>query len=243
MHKFFDRHAKVALMFSGGRDSLACLHLCQPFLDQITVVWVNPGNPYPETIAQMAEVRASVPNFIEVPGNQPDFIRDFGYPADVVPMSMTKMGRAFSRTPGVVVTSYMACCSANLWEPAARHIENAGYTGVIRGDRLEDALKPPLQSGDILNGVEYLFPLEQYTAAQVLDLVGQSLPKSYARGVRTSLDCMNCTAYMAHNGERLADLKTTSPKTYSEVCNVINAVAQELGSHIKLIDESGVIHG
>lgn len=239
MRNFFDRHEKIALMFSGGRDSIACLQLCREYLEKITVVWVNPGNPYPETVAQMAAIRETVPNFIEVPGAQPEFIKEFGYPVDVVPLGMTPMGRAFSRKPGVAVTSYMACCSANLWVPAAEHVAREGYTGVIRGDRLEDALRPPLRSGDVLRGVEYLFPVEEYTAAQVLELVGSSIPASYTRGVNTSLDCMNCTAYLAHNGARLTDLKTVSPGAYAEVKSVITAVAHELIDHMKLINESG----
>jgi PP-loop superfamily ATP-utilizing enzyme len=51
----FDRHAKAILFFSGGKDSLACLHLLREYWDRVLVVWANPGEALPELRAQMDE--------------------------------------------------------------------------------------------------------------------------------------------------------------------------------------------
>ena len=48
MQDFFNRHEKIALMFSGGRDSLACLELYRDYLDKMTLIWVNTGANFPE---------------------------------------------------------------------------------------------------------------------------------------------------------------------------------------------------
>ena len=37
----FARHERVFLSFSGGKDSLAILHLCEPYRDRLSLVWVN----------------------------------------------------------------------------------------------------------------------------------------------------------------------------------------------------------
>ena len=53
MREYLDRHDKIALQFSGGKDSLAVLYLCKEWWNKITVVWLNTGSAFPETIAQM----------------------------------------------------------------------------------------------------------------------------------------------------------------------------------------------
>ncbi len=240
MRDFFARHSRVALMFSGGRDSIACLKLCAEFLPQITVVWVNPGNPYPETVEQMRKVREGVPHFEVVMGQQPEFIRKNGYPLDLVPIGMTALGRTFRRVDGISAVSFIDCCATNMWQPAAEHIASAGYTGVIRGDKRADELKPPLDSGDTRGGVEFLFPLESWTEDDVTRFVGGELPASYRRGVRTSLDCMNCTAYLSHNAERIRDLATVDPEAHAEVRAVLRSAAEEIERHRGEILETGV---
>ena len=35
---------RVALAFSGGKDSQACLELLRPHLDRVTVYWLNTGS-------------------------------------------------------------------------------------------------------------------------------------------------------------------------------------------------------
>lgn len=227
---FFDRHSKVALFFSGGRDSIACLLLCRPFWDRISVVWVNAGNPYPETMAQMQRIAALVPQFIEVKGHQPEFIREHGHPVDVVPLGMTATGRTLARTAGPVVVPFTQCCNANLWQPGATFVRAMGYTGIIRGDKETDPLKPSVRSGETVNGIEHLFPLEAMSEAEVHAMVLESglMPPHYLRGINTSLDCMNCTAYLEHNIERLTELRTTHPAVHAEVAAVLEEVKHQV---------------
>lgn len=225
LHEFMQRHTKVALLFSGGRDSVACLRMCEPWLKDLDVVWFNPGNPYPETVEQMKRLRAEVPRFIEVVGEQPAFIAAHGHPVDMVPLPMTVMGRSLARTAGLNVIPAFSCCAHNIWEPMRGFIKSSGYTGIIRGDKDADALRAPVQSGDVLDGVEFMFPIERWSDEQVSAYCGSDLPASYKRGLRTSLDCINCTGYLMHNVERINDLKTTAPAVHAEVMEVLRRVA------------------
>ena len=49
--KLFNRHQKAVLAFSGGKDSLVCLHLCRDYRDKIDVCWVNTGAMLPHMAA------------------------------------------------------------------------------------------------------------------------------------------------------------------------------------------------
>ena len=53
-----DKHKKIALQCSGGKDSLALLHLMWPFWDKLTVYWLDTGDSFPETEERMASVAA-----------------------------------------------------------------------------------------------------------------------------------------------------------------------------------------
>lgn len=43
MKHIIDRHERVVLFFSGGKDSLTCLLLLRPYWDRLTVCWINTG--------------------------------------------------------------------------------------------------------------------------------------------------------------------------------------------------------
>lgn len=228
--EFFLRHEKVALLFSAGKDSAACLKLLAPWLNRLVVVWVNPGNPYPETVEYMEQVMRTVPNFLILQGTQPAYIREHGYPVDAVPIHVFKAGNR--------VNPWWNCCKANLWDPTAKLWTVLGFTGVIRGQKEADGFHFTIKSGDVVGGVEFLHPLETWTDEDVVKYVGaENLPSSYHRGLKSSLDCIDCTAHLGHSPGRLMDLKARHPETYSkispileEVRGVLNPVLAELNN-------------
>lgn len=63
-----NRHKKVAVEVSGGRDSLACLYLLRPYWNRFWVYWLNSGDSFPEVVQLMERVRARVPHFVEIAG-------------------------------------------------------------------------------------------------------------------------------------------------------------------------------
>ena len=145
MNEFLDRHEKIALMFSGGRDSIACLELYRAYLDKITVVWVNTGANFPEIEEYMDQL--NVPNFVEVRTNQPLSIELNGHPVDVLPVNYSSIGQAVTSHKNIKLRTYFDCCAENQWIPAHLKIEELGITCVIRGQRQAESHKNPIKSG------------------------------------------------------------------------------------------------
>lgn len=240
MNEFLDRHEKIALMFSGGRDSIACLELYRAYLDKITVVWVNTGANFPEIEEYMDQL--NVPNFVEVRTNQPLSIELNGHPVDVLPVNYSSIGQAVTSHKNIKLRTYFDCCAENQWIPAHLKIEELGITCVIRGQRQAESHKNPIKSGEVLDGVEYVFPILNWSDQDVLEYlksknieITERLSMSHS-----SLDCWNCTAYVADSKERFEYIKKHYPQEHEKVVNLLkkidNVVTAEL-SKIRQITE------
>lgn len=232
---FFSRHQRVMLQFSAGKDSAACLYLLEPFWDRLTVAWMNPGNPTREVVEYMARIAKLVPSFLEVKGNQPEWIRRNGYPVDVLPFHSTRLGKIASDKPVMRFAPAENCCRANMWEPLAREVISGDYTGVIRGQKSCDSLKIPVTSGQVIEGIEYLFPLQDWSDEQVFDFIGPNLPPAYARGLRSSVDCRNCTAYAEEHQGLVEDLLHEEPDAASEIRAVHLELDRQLSEYIAVL--------
>jgi len=239
----FSRHERVALMFSGGKDSLACLYYCQEYLDRLTVVWVNTGANFAEIEEAAAVLRDRVPHFLEVRSDQPSAIERSGYPVDVLPVQYTELGQSHTSAKSIMLRSYTDCCRENLWVPAAQAIAEHGFTAVIRGQRLDEEHKAPVRSGFTENGIEYVFPIESWAKSQVLEYLE-------ANGVSTdnrlqmehsSLDCWNCTAFCASGKERMSYIKANHPEKHAKVVALLkqidNAVTEQMSGVRALLAE------
>lgn len=234
MKEFFDRHEKVALMFSGGRDSIACLHLVEEYLDKVALVWVNTGAAFPEIVEFMEGVRKLVPNFLEVQTNQPASIKANGYPTDVVPVSFTKFGQACTTEKPIKLRSYMECCSENFWVPADKAARDLGVTAIIRGQRSSEAHRSPFKSGDTFEGVEYLFPIHHWDDEDVtkyLEIKGVVLDERLSMS-HSSLDCWNCTAFCGDSTERMKYIKKNHPEKFAEVIKLLGRIDSAVTSEL-----------
>jgi phosphoadenosine phosphosulfate reductase len=211
---------KTALQFSGGKDSLALLHLWREKLDRTLVCWVNTGAAYPETIQQMQKVRDSVPNFLEINSDQPKDVKTNGFPTDLVPLHFTPQGRSAVFTGlHYRMQDTFSCCSTNIWQPLHQAVVERGITTVLRGQKNVDTYKAPFRSGYSEDGVTYLFPLEDWTDAEVFDYLKQNnvpLPLHYTQGEKKSHDCWNCTGYLDEDAGRIGNLP---PDQQNEVIN------------------------
>ena len=116
MQDFLNRHEKIALMFSGGRDSLACLELYRDYLDKMTLIWVNTGANFPEIEDYMDQL--NVPNFVEVRTNQPLSLEVNGHPVDILPVNFSNIGQAVTSQKDIKLRTYFDCCAENQWIPA-----------------------------------------------------------------------------------------------------------------------------
>jgi 3'-phosphoadenosine 5'-phosphosulfate sulfotransferase (PAPS reductase)/FAD synthetase len=222
----------TVLQFSGGKDSLACLYLFEQQWDEILVVWLNTGAVLPEGIAFMERIRERVPHFLEIKSQQT--ISERGWPADLVPTRETSLGQLatgkWPKEAPYLFQSRFDCCAATLWHPLHQAMKQVSAKVVIRGQKRSDAMRSPLIDGQKVDGIEYQFPLEHWSDAEVerflrerdlAPICGEFIPNS-------SLDCWNCTAYLDESGPKLEYLKAHHPKKHAQVMEVLGHLSKAI---------------
>jgi len=229
-----EQHGRAVLNFSGGKDSLATLELCKPYLDKITVLFGDTGDTFPHVLKFVHETmeRFNVKNFVSIRPPRPfhvSMIED-GLPGDLVPSSCTPAGRYFHREDGLRIRPWFYCCATNVWHPMLSYAKDNGFTLVIRGQR-DSELAKGVDNGHIEDGIEFYFPLTDWSEDQVFAFIeerGLTLPFHYSEGVIDSLDCMSCTAPFYAGKEasvaRLKFMKEYYPVQYHEACDNISQI-------------------
>lgn len=233
MKNVLEKHTKIALQVSGGRDSMACLYRLheEGLLHLVTVYWLNTGAAFPETKAIMDHVRELAPNFVEIAGNQPEVIARFGMPTDILPRTSTPIGVVTGQSPVLMQDTY-SCCARVVMEPMHRRMLQDEVTLIIRGQRANDGHRSPLSSGDTELGIEYLFPIEDWTAEQVdsyLREQGGPIHPAYEFMTQTP-DCMTCSGWWEDN--RAAFLKARHPEAYAEYQRRLDIIRENVEPHI-----------
>jgi len=197
---------KVALQFSGGRDSLALLLYMQPEWNSLTVYHTSTGDDFPETIALCEKVRKVVPHFEYIQGDSPGVRGRYGPPSDLlIP------GAAEWPFPEKHFKDYVPmqdrnwCCYRSLMEPMHQRMIDDGITVILRGQRSSDMAQGILKSGTIYDGVQLLYPIHSWTDDQVDDFIlerGWRPPPFYAEGCKDTPNCMTCTAWLEYGGQQ-----------------------------------------
>lgn len=231
----------TVLQFSGGKDSLACLYLFEPQWEELAVAWVNTGAAFPEVLELMDQVRARVPDFREIRTSQT--IERAGYPVDLLPIGATPVGAYLEgRRGGAHFQSRNACCAASIWIPMHQAMKDWGVKVVIRGQKRCDRRRSTIADGEVLDGIEYRFPLEDWSDEDVCRYLREcdvALPRNYLEGMRTGLDCWNCTAYLDDQGGRFEYMRAHHPEKFEHVRAVLRdyraALTRELSPIVRTI--------
>lgn len=202
LETLFATHKKIALQFSGGRDSLAMLLLLRAHWSKLTVYFCDSGDIFPETARLVKEVAGLVPNFVRVAG-----VPQTQLPSDVL---TTK-----ELLPQLYGTSFIQareeCCAKTLMEPMHRQMLADGITLIFRGQRSSDF--PQAYSGTV-DGRTVFFPVFSWSAEDVEEYIqsaGFKVPRYYSEGMTSAPDCMHCTAWLEHGAVRY--LTKFYPKT------------------------------
>lgn len=237
MASMLDRHERIALQLSGGRDSLACLFLFKNFLSKITVYWLNTGDAYPETLEMIKKAKLLCPNFIEVNGDRHNSISDFGLVTDLLPASCTPLGLAAGQS-AIRMQDSRSCCLRVRMIPLHQKMKADGITLIIRGQRQSDKDKSPLVSGDIEDGIEYCFPIQTWSdldVNQYLTSVGVVLPKIYDY-LDSTPECLHCTGWW--DMDRTKYLKVHHAEVYDQYIASLDSIKQEVEKHINHFNQS-----
>lgn len=234
MKDIIERHEHIALQVSGGRDSIACLYLMRPYWDRMTVYWLDTGAAYPETQSTMEQIRAMVPNFVRVQGRQPEVIEQFGPPTDILPVSATPMGVS---NGGIPMQDRYSCCLRSIMLPLHQRMIEDGITLIIRGQKDADRLKSIVRSGETHDGIEYLFPIEDWDAKRVMAYLieqGAPIPRFYEM-LNGTPDCMTCSAYWEEGAS--AYLKRYHFQQYQETQRRLDIIREAIGTHIAAFNQ------
>lgn len=223
-----DRHDRVAFHLSGGRDSVAALYAMRPYWGRMTVYHLDTGDQFPEVASVIARVQGNGVDLVRIQSSSPDFHRAVGLPSDLVPVDNEAFGRMVSGEK-VAITSRYACCASVIMRPIHERMLADGITLIVRGQRRQDFASPPMLSGQSDGGIELLFPIEDWTDDQVDQFIqegGLPVAPFYAAGMKTTPDCMGCTAWWGDG--RLGYMKANHPARHAEVELRIAVISQEI---------------
>lgn len=223
----------TALLFSGGRDSLVLLHILEPYLDGVLVMWVNTGAAYESTIKQMAQLRDSIPHFFEVTTDQPMDIEKWGYPTDILPVRHDIQLHGYLEPK--LQTTY-SCCAKNIWLPAQLALIDKKIETCYIGAREEEDMKDHRWEG-MRAGITWKFPLRKWTKQMVLDYeIKHNLvvPPYYSAGEEKSRDCWNCTGYL---WERKVSILNLPFYQKEEVIGRLQLIGDAVGNEKKHLAE------
>lgn len=231
LQPFFDKHERLALQFSGGKDSLACLYLLKPWWDRLIVIWTNPGDPFPETLELIEKVKGLVSEFHEVKGNSYGS-SSFAFPVDTLPVRATSVGRQVEPDGAkVTLRSRWDCCWQNFWLPMTQKVKELGVTIIFRGQRNSETLRAPIKEGSRdPSGAEIVLPINDWSADQVFAFLkeqGVEIPRFY-EFMNASPDCMRCTAFSDDQRGKYKYLAKYHPKVAEEYALRIRLIAREL---------------
>lgn len=233
MNEILSKHEKIVLHFSGGKDSVACLLLLREWWDKITVMWCNTGDMFPENEAIVRDFQKILPHFVEIKSDVKAFMKEHGFPSDVVPVFHSTIGRQISGENKIRISNAIECMAFNMWIPIANATKELGATLVIRGQRNYENMKSPINSGHIEAGVEYYFPLESWSQTDVLDylkLQGFPVPEHFYFE-ESSMDCMSCTACCSSFADREDYMKRRHPAQHQEnkknIASILSAINAE----------------
>ena len=231
MMEILNAHERIALQLSGGRDSMACLYLLRDHLHRMTVYWVNTGDAFPETLEVIEHAKAIASNFVEVAGDALAVRRAFGLPSDIVPVSHTPAG-IIGTDRGFLLQNRYDCCYRVMMLPMHQRMVEDGITLIIRGQRNSDDVKGPLRSGESDMGVQYLFPIEDWSSEQVMTYLreqGAPIPRFY-EAMETLPDCMGCTAWWSEG--RAAYLAAHHSEQHAAYQAGLDAIRGAMAEHI-----------
>jgi 3'-phosphoadenosine 5'-phosphosulfate sulfotransferase (PAPS reductase)/FAD synthetase len=225
-----NRHERIALQFSGGKDSLTLVHLMRPHWDRLTIYHTDTGDLLPEVKEIVAEVEAMVPNFRRINTDAKGWTASVGLPTDLMPTSSTPIGAALGMESAAIVDRF-TCCAQNLMLPMHRRMLEDGITLVIRGTKRVDTVRMAATSGDTTAGYEIWLPLTDWSHDDVfayLKKVGAPICRVYEHKVNAP-ECATCPAWW--NEGRTAYLSKYHPELYREYRAKLAVVAAEVTPH------------
>lgn len=224
---------KIALLFSGGKDSRALIELFRPHLDGIVIYHCDTGDMFPETREYVATVAATVPHFRRIETNAPAWIAANAIPSDLAPLDCSPLV-ALCRGRGPTIVSQLECCAHNQWIPIADRLAADGITLEIHGQRDSDwADWGGPRDTPLRNGIEEWRPIRGWSDDDVfayLKSCGVTLARFAGEGTPSGPDCATCPAGWSPG--RGAYLRKHHPELAAKYHGHLRAHAARIEPHL-----------
>lgn len=214
-HHFEEFGDKVAVAFSGGKDSEVVLYLCLQVTTNVPVVFNNTGVEYPETVRFVAQLEDEWGLNLLVTHPEKGFwdcVEQYGF------AEQTKWRPAASKVPFGRKVNRPYCCYWLKEKPMLLAIRGNGWLGYFTG---ETAIESRLRMFAALKGpclhlkkekVCKIKPILWWTEDEVWDFIReQDLPinEAYSKGANR-MGCLPCTAYKHWEQQ----MQKVNPKLY-----------------------------
>ena len=160
-------------------------------------------------------------------------VAEYGIPSDIVPVSRTPLGLLVSQARETLMQDRYSCCARSMMQPTHQRMVDDGITLIIRGQKNSDTLKASTRSGEVHDGMELLYPIQDWTAAQVMGYLvsqGAPIPRFYEM-MDSAPDCMTCSAYWESGAA--AYLKRYHHRHFGVVQERLDEINRAVGFHIE----------
>ncbi|MEM2941761.1 MAG: phosphoadenosine phosphosulfate reductase family protein [Thermoproteota archaeon] len=225
LQTLFEATDKVAVAFSGGRDSLVALHLTLQIKPDVHVMFANTSIEFPETLAYVRQLAKDWNlNFYETKPrvNFWKLAKEQGLP--VAGRGNTTFMRELSKKAGVKLSN--SCCRRMKETPARQFYREHGIEAVVVGLRISESLMRKLNFADY-GALRYSgiydtlvgWPLYAWTDKDIVDYIEiNKLPINplYNKGYKRT-GCWACLQDMFYQDSRLFTLQRQHPHLYKTV--------------------------
>lgn len=223
---------RAALQFSGGKDSMACLALLEPYVQRgLPVYWAHTGDTIPETLEVVEQVRTAVPDFRVVQADVMAWKRQHGIPSDVTTAQSSEMGAHYAMSETRLAGRF-DCCWANLMQPMHERMLADGIDLVIRGTKLADTGRVP--ASGITGQYEVWLPLLHWSHEEVFDLCARmAMPRNAVYDHFKSIsapECLHCSAWW--DDGKAAYLKARHPDKVGQYAASLQEIRAELARRV-----------
>ena len=236
------QNESAALQFSGGKDSLALLHLARPYLDRVTVFFGDTGATYPhvkqfviEACKEMGAKLVMVEPFMPVK----EFTEQYGFPSDLVSTDRSPEARWMQREDAAKLQSYVSCCGNMIWAPMQAAIKARGIKIILRGSKRADP-HVTVPDGHKDEHFEYRSPLWGWTDKDVMEfLADKDMPDQYPQ-IMDSMDCWVCTAHMTgkYAKAKLEYARDKYPTLWPEISRRVRTVREAIATDLTRVDRA-----
>lgn len=230
-----ERHDKAALLFSGGKDSIALAHLLKPYRERLTLLWVNTGMMFPHMagfIWRFAQTHGY--ELVELHSDQAKRFSIHGLPSKIIPIFNTRQAMETEEKPQprMFLANPISCCSELRAKPAIEWMQLNGIRVVIHGQRAQDVGRPQFS-----DQITEIAPLWDWSEADVYEYIRANsleLPEQYQAGYADSGECWNCTSEVSESrfrwmAKRYPELLVKFVPIFADVCGAVHKQLDDMG--------------